>query len=203
MPAEALRVLSHVVTVHLPRADETSTTTVGETTAEVAVVKDPSPLTVAPKELFWSLGAFLVLLVLMRLVFYPKLRAGMEARQQHIATNVADASAARDAAQSEVDDYASALDKIRLEAQQRIEAAAREIESARSAKMAEVNAAVATRRAAARAEMDAARQAVSTHVAEAAREVVASAAQQVLGVAASDAAVQHAVERAMSAEVTK
>ena len=199
MPAEALWAVAHPYAV-LPRADET-TTSVAETTAEVATAKDPSPLTVAPKELFWSLGSFLVLLALMRLVFYPKLRAGVDARQGHITGTRAAAEAARAAAQSEIAEYDEALAAVRTEAQGRVDAAARTVEAERAARMAGVNAAIAERRAVANSEIDAAKAAVSSRVAEAARDVVGAATQHVLGRTADAAVLQASVDRAMGAGV--
>lgn len=192
----------------LIRADETTTTVAGsesgstEATTEVAA-SDPSPLTVAPKELFWSLGAFLVLLALMRLVFYPKLRDGMAARERAVTDRQAAAATAKAAADAEVADYEAALAGVRAEAQGRIDAAVRTLEAERSTKLAAVNAELAAQRASAAGELDAAKAAVRNDIAAATRDVVTAAAQRVLGAAPDGGAVGSAVERALSAEVVR
>ena len=62
----------HTVVVHLPQAT-------GE--AETAVEdKGPSPIAPEIKELAWGAGAFILLFVLMRLVLFPRLKQGMDAR---------------------------------------------------------------------------------------------------------------------------
>jgi F0F1-type ATP synthase membrane subunit b/b' len=209
MPAVAYVAAGDVVAVRLPRAD-TTTTVAGETaksgseatTAETTTaVKDPSPLTIAPKELFWSLGSFIVLLALMRLVFYPKLHGGMTTRQDHIATRLADADATKAAAQAEVADYQVA--ELRAEGQAKVDEANRTIDAERAAAMAEANAAIAQQRFAANAEVEAAKAAVAGGVAEAARDVVTSAAQRVLGQEPDASIVASAVDQAMSAGVAR
>ena len=210
MPTVAYVAAGAVVSVHLPQADATTTTvaaeaagaTAAETTTE-ATVKDPSPLTIAPKELLWSLGSFLVLLALMRLVFYPKLHGAMAARQDHIANRLAEADAVKASAQAEVAAYQAALAAVRAEGQARVDAANREVEAERSTKLAEANATIAERRAAATAELEAAKAAVSGHVAEAATDVVATAAGRVLGQPPDGGLVTTAVEQAMSAGVAR
>ena len=209
MPTVAYVAAGVVVSVHLPRADATTTTvaaesagaTAAETTTEATVKPDPSPLTIAPKELLWSLGSFLVLLALMRLVFYPKLHGAMAARQDHIANRLAEADAVKASAQAEVADYEAALAAVRAEGQAQVDAANREVEGERTTKMAEVNAAIAERRSAANAELDAAKAAVSGRVAEAANDVVVTAAGRVLGQAPNGGLVTSAVEQAMNAGV--
>jgi F-type H+-transporting ATPase subunit b len=211
MPAVAYVAAGDVVAVRLPRAD-TTTTVAGETaksgseatTAETTTaVKDPSPLTIAPKELFWSLGSFIVLLALMRLVFYPKLHGGMTTRQDHIATRLADADATKAAAQAEVADYQARVAELRAEGQAKVDEANRTIDAERAAAMAEANAAIAQQRFAANAEVEAAKAAVAGGVAEAARDVVTSAAQRVLGQEPDASIVASAVDQAMSAGVAR
>ena len=210
MPAVAYVAAGDVVAVRLlPRADATTTTVAGESasgsasTGTEAVVKDPSPLTIAPKELFWSLGSFIVLLVLMRLVFYPKLHGGMTSRQDHIAMRLADADATRGAAQAEVADYQSRVAELRAEGQAKVDEANRTIEAERASALAEANAAIAQQRFAANAEVEAAKAAVAGGVAEAARDVVTNAAQRVLGQAPDASIVASAVDQAMSAGVAR
>jgi len=210
MPVVAYVAAGDVVAVQLPRADTTTTTVAGETAAKgeatttaETTVKDPSPLTIAPKELFWSLGSFVVLLALMRLVFYPKLHGGMTKRQDHIAARLADADATKAAAQAEVADYQARVAELRAEGQARVDEANRTIEAERAAKMAEANAAIGQQRATANAEVDAAKAAVAGGVAEAARDVVTNAAERVLGQAPDASIVANAVDQVMSAGVAR
>jgi F-type H+-transporting ATPase subunit b len=206
MPAVAYVAAGDVVVVRLsPRADATTTTTAStsEATTAETTVKDPSPLTIAPKELFWSLGSFIVLLALMRLVFYPKLHGGMTSRQDHIATRLADADATKAAAQAEVADYQSRVAELRAEGQAKVDEANRTIEAERAAALAEAGAAIAQQRATANAEVESAKAAVAGGVAEAARDVVTNAAERVLGQAPDASIVASAVDQAMSAGVAR
>jgi F-type H+-transporting ATPase subunit b len=197
MPALAHVAAGKVVGVRLAANDgETATTVAGE-----AAPKDPSPLTVAPKELFWSLGSFLVLLALMRLVLYPRLRRGMDARQAQVTDRASEAEAIKNSAQSDIDEYSAALAAVRAEAQERVDLAARTVEAERLATMSEVNGEVARQRSAAMSDIEAAKTAVAGHVSEAARDVAGDLVRRVLGEEADAAAVAAGVERAMSAGV--
>lgn len=191
---------ARVTSVHL-RADEPAATEQeGTTTAEAGVVpEDPSPLAIELKELAWSFGAFLVLLLLMRFWLYPRVKGTMDARQANIDGALAEAESVKAAAQAEVADYQAALDEVRAEAQARIDAAAKQVEAERQARLAEVNAGIAERKAAAVAEVDAAKAAVASRVAEAASDVVSTAAAHVLGQSPSASTVSSAVQQAMSA----
>jgi F-type H+-transporting ATPase subunit b len=192
---------THVVSVHLQA--EATTTTVAESTGTEATTaadsKEPSPLKPDLKEVFWGLGSFVVLLALMRLWLYPRVKAGMDARQDHIAKGLAEAAAVRGAAEAEVADYQAALAEVRAEAQSRVDAAAREVEADRAAQLAAANSAAAERKAAAATEIDAAKAAVAGRVAEAASDVVSAAASRVLGQAPGADAVSGAVQQVMGA----
>ena len=52
----------------------------GEAHSEVEPKDGPSPIAPELKELAWGAGAFVVFAVLMRLVLYPRMKKGMEAR---------------------------------------------------------------------------------------------------------------------------
>ena len=54
-------------------ADEADTTSTGQ-----PVDTGPNPIAAEPKELLWSAGAFLVLLVVMRYFLFPRLKKGMD-----------------------------------------------------------------------------------------------------------------------------
>ena len=83
----------------------------------------PSPISPEPKELLWGLGAFLVLLIAMRLYLVPKVKKGMDARYGKIRTELETAEAMREAARAEVDAYEAQLAAVRSEASARIDAA--------------------------------------------------------------------------------
>lgn len=201
---QGARVTSVRLLADEPAATEEATTTAasGETEAGV-VAKDPSPLTVEVKELAWSLGTFLVLLLAMRLWLYPRVKAGMDARQARIDSSLSEAESVKAAAQAEVADYQAALDEVRAEAQTRIDAAAKTVEGERQAQVAAANAAIAERKSAAVVEVDAAKAAVASRVAEAASDVVATAAGHVLGQSPAATAVSAAVQQTMSAGVAR
>ena len=196
-----------LVAVRLVRADEPTTTVAGKTeTAEAAaddgthsatVEKEPSPLEVDPKELFWGLGAFLVLLALMRFVFYPRVGGAMNARSAHITQTLADADGIRDAAQSDVSAYDAKLTEIKAEAAARVDAARQTVEAERQTRLTEVNARIGTLRASALAEAEAARASVSGQVTDAAGDVVSTISRMVLGKTPDDSAVRTAVSAAM------
>lgn len=197
---QGARVTSVRLLADAPAATEEEATTTAEAGVEP---KDPSPLAVEVKELAWSFGAFLVLLVLMRFVLYPRVKGTMDARQATIDNALAEAGSVKAAAEAEVADYQAALDEVRAEAQARIDAAARQVETERQARLAEVNAAVAERKAAAVAEVEATKAAIASRVAEAASDVVSTAAAHVLGQAPAAASVNAAVQQAMSAGVSR
>ena len=66
-------------------ADTTAVpTTVADTTDTSAAPNDPSPLTIVAPELFWAGGCFTVLLILMRLVLYPRVSKATATRAQFL-----------------------------------------------------------------------------------------------------------------------
>ena len=111
----------HTVVVNVPQ-----TTGEAETTAED---KGPSPIAPEPKELLWGGGAFLVLFVLMRVVLFPRLKKGMEARYGKIRGDHETAESVRAAAKAELAAYEAELAKVKAEARQRIDAARQTLES--------------------------------------------------------------------------
>jgi F-type H+-transporting ATPase subunit b len=197
---------ARVTSVRLQADEPAATEEEGEATTTAAetgtvVPEDPSPLAIEVKELAWSFGSFLVLLLLMRFWLYPRVKGTMDARQALIDNGLAEAESVKAAAQAEVADYQAALDEVRSEGQSRIDAAAKQVEGERQAKLAEVNAAIAERKSAAVAEVEAAKAAVASRVADAASDVVNTAAGHVLGQPPSGPTVSAAVQQAMSAGV--
>ena len=103
----------------------------------------PSPIAPEPKELIWGAGSFIVFAVLMRLVLYPRMKKGMEARYASIRAGHEDADATRLAAQSEVSEYQTQLAAVRAEAATRVDAARQTLEAERQERLTEVNARIA------------------------------------------------------------
>jgi F-type H+-transporting ATPase subunit b len=133
------------------------------------------------KELAWGAGAFILLFVLMRLVIFPKLRQGMDARYGKIRGDHDTAEATRAGAKAEVAEYEAALATVKAEARVRIDAARQTLEDERSAALDEANARIATRRAEATARTDAARAAAAPHIHEAVADVSSRAAELATG----------------------
>ena len=66
-----------------------------DTHAGVEPKDGPSPIAPEMKELAWTAGAFVLFAVLMRLVLYPRLKSGMDARYAGIRGGHEGADAAR------------------------------------------------------------------------------------------------------------
>ncbi|NBU37824.1 MAG: hypothetical protein EBS32_06275 [Actinobacteria bacterium] len=121
----------HVVHVRLVQSDSTTDTTVvtgdtvaplamaasgeGEATTEVAK-SAPNPIAPESKELYWAAGSFIVLFILMRFFFFPKIKQGMEARYAGIRGNIEGADKVKADARGDVAEYEKALDAVRAEA---------------------------------------------------------------------------------------
>jgi F-type H+-transporting ATPase subunit b len=142
----------HAVVAHLSQA------------LVAAEATGPSPIAPEIKELAWGAGAFIVLFVLMRIVLFPRLKQGMDARYGKIRGDHETAEATRSAAKAEVAAYEAELASVKAEATKRIDVARQTLESERTAALAEANGRIAARRAQANAETDAARAAAEEHV---------------------------------------
>jgi F-type H+-transporting ATPase subunit b len=174
----------------------------GEEHADEEASEGPSPIVPEGKEVLWGAGAFVVLAVLVRLVLFPKLKKGMDARHELIQGELETAESTRAAAQAEVAEYQAELAKVRAEASSRADAARQTLEGERQARLAEVNAELAADRSAAVAEAEAAKSAARSQLVDAAAQVAAVAAERVLGRPVDPAAARAAVESVMSAEVS-
>jgi len=172
-----------------------------EEATEEELDEGPSPIAPEPKELLWGLGAFVVFLVLMRLVLFPRLKKGMEARYGKIQADLANAEATRAEAEREVADYQAALDTVRVEAVGRVEVARRQLEEERSAKIADANQRIAARRSAAAAEAEAAMTAARGNIEAAVADVAALTVELSVGARPDDASVSEAVGRVMGVGV--
>ncbi len=143
--------------------------------AEETVSKDPGPIVPELKELYWSIGSFVVFALLMRFWLFPKLKKGMDARYEGIRSAHESADAERSSARAEVADYEAQVAAIKAEAAREVEAARSTLEAERQAKLAEVNAKLSAQRAAAAADAQAER--------DAARDQIHSAVADVAGLA--------------------
>jgi len=180
----------HAVVVNLPR-----TTGEAETTAED---KGPSPIAPEVKELAWGAGAFFLLLILMRLVLFPRLKAGMDARYGKIRGDHQTADETRAAARAEVAEYEAELATVKAEVRQRIDVARQTLEGERTTALAAANERISARRAEAIAATEAARAAAAQHIEEAVADVSSRAAELATGRRPDPAAVSGIVSSLMA-----
>ena len=131
-----------------------------------AATEDAGPSPIAPevKELAWGAGSFIVLFVIMRLVLFPRLKQGMDARYGKIRGDHDTADSVRAAAKAEVAEYEAELATVKAEARQRIDAARVTLEGERTAALTEANARIGARRAEAMEASDAAKAAAAEHI---------------------------------------
>lgn len=169
----------------------------GTEATEAESASAPNPIAPEGKELIWGAGSFLVFLVIMRVFLFPKLKKGMDARYTGIREDFEQADATRQAAQSDVAKYESALAEVRAEAASRIDAARQAVDKERNDKIAEANTRIAAKRSAADAELAAARAKVRDQVAEAVATVTARTTQLAVGKSPDGSVVREAVQQVM------
>jgi F-type H+-transporting ATPase subunit b len=174
-----------------------------EAHSDVEPKDGPSPILPEYKELAWGSGAFIVFAVLMRLVLYPRMRKGMDARYASIRAGHEDADATRQAAQTEVSEYQTQLAALRAEAAVRVDAARQTLESERQERLAEANARIAERRAEAVAAAEAAHEAAHEQIEEAVAGLVSNITELATGKQPDGSVVSGAVASAMSAGVAR
>ncbi len=162
----------------------------------------PSPIMPEANELYWGAGAFVVLAILMRVILYPRVRRGMDARYQSIRDAYAEADSTKAGAQSEVAAYESALAGLKAEATARIDAARATLEGERSASLADANARIAARREQAAAAAAQAQAAARGDVGAAVAAVASRTVEVAIGRTPDAAVVASAVESAMSVGVS-
>jgi F-type H+-transporting ATPase subunit b len=160
--------------------------------------KDPGPIVPELKELYWSIGAFVVFALAMRFYLFPKLKKGMDARYEGIRSSHESADAARAAARAEVADYQAQVAAIKAEANREIEAARTTVETERQAKLAEVNATLSAQRNAATAEAQAERAAAEQQVHTAVADVAGLAGELATGRRPSADVVARVVSEVMA-----
>jgi F-type H+-transporting ATPase subunit b len=173
-------------------ADEADTTSTGQ-----PVDTGPNPIAAEPKELLWSAGAFLVLLVVMRYFLFPRLKKGMDQRYASIRSNIEGADQVKSSARADVANYDAAVAAVRVEAAARVDAARQTLDKERTARLSEVNARIATARAEADAANNAARAAGQAQVATAVATVVAQAAELASGSRPEKSVVDQVVKQVM------
>lgn len=173
-------------------ADDAETTSTGQ-----PVDTGPNPIAAEPKELLWSAGAFLVLLVVMRYFLFPRLKKGMDERYASIRSNIEGADQVKSSARADVANYDAAVAAVRVEAAARVDAARQTLDNERTARLSEVNARIATARADADAANNAARAAGQAQVATAVATVVAQAAELASGTRPEQSVVDQVVKQVM------
>jgi F-type H+-transporting ATPase subunit b len=180
----------HTVAVHLPQTH----------VAAAATTEDAGPSPIAPevKELAWGAGSFIVLFVLMRIVLFPRLKQGMDARYGKIRGDHDTADATRAEAKSELAAYEVELATVKAEARQRIDAARQLLESERTTALTEANARIAARRAEAVAAAEAARAAAAGHIQAAVADVSSRAVELATGHRPDESAVTEIVSSLMA-----
>ena len=153
----------HAVVLNVPQSHVAAATTTEDA--------GPSPIAPEVKELAWGGGSFVVLFVLMRLVLFPRLKKGMDARYGKIRGDHETADQVRAAAKAEVVAYEAELASVKAEARQRIDAARVTLESERTAALAEANARIAARRSEAIAAIEGAKAAAAGQIQAAVADV--------------------------------
>ena len=154
------------VTVTTTAAGHSVVLNLPHSSVAAAATEDAGPSPIAPevKELAFGAGSFIVLFVIMRLVLFPRLKQGMDARYGKIRGDHETADSVRAAAKAEVAAYEAELATVKAEARQRIDAARVTLEGERTAALTEANARIGARRAEAKAAADAAKAAAAEHI---------------------------------------
>jgi len=118
-----VRFVSESSDTTVPATEELTTTAnpAAETVAEEVEDTGPNPISPEPKELVWGAGSFIVLLILMRLFLFPRIKKGMDARYAEIRGAHESADAMKAGAQADVASYEQALASVRAEAAARID----------------------------------------------------------------------------------
>ncbi|MBK5331865.1 MAG: hypothetical protein JJD93_07835 [Ilumatobacteraceae bacterium] len=168
--------------------------------AAAATTEDAGPSPIAPevKELAWGAGSFIVLFVIMRIVLFPRLKQGMDARYGKIRGDHETAETIRAAAKAEVAAYEAELATVKAEVRQRIDAARVMLESERTAALADANARIGARRAEAIAALEAARAAAAGQIQVAVADVSSRVTELATGRRPDPAAVTSVVASLMA-----
>lgn len=157
----------------------------------------PNPIAPEMKEILWSFIPFLIFLVVMRYVLYPRLRKGMDARYEGIRSDIEGADTAKADARADVAKYEAALVEVRAEAAAKLDAARATVDQERSRAVAEANARIASKKAEAEAAAAAERAAVKDQISAAVASVATAATSMAVGKPADPNVVSQAVSQAM------
>ena len=128
----------------------------------------------------WGLGSFLVLVLLMRVWLFPKLKKGMDARYAKTQGDLQAAERIRQEAAEDVARYQAAIAEANAEAARLLEIARQEVDADRNAKVTAANARIGERRAAAAAEVEAARRAALASTEPIVLEIAVTATERIL-----------------------
>jgi F-type H+-transporting ATPase subunit b len=191
VPVVVIRVATTGYSVVVPRQETGTTTT--------SIKEPPNPILPVPKEMAWGLGSFLVLVVLMRVALFPKLKKGMNARYAKTQADLEAAERIREEAAADVARYQAAIAEANAEAARLLEAARHEVDADRTGKITAANARIAELRAAAAAEIEAARQRALASTEPIVLSIAATAAERILGVPLDRDAVRPIVAEIVSA----
>ena len=165
--------------------------------AAVAENTGPNPISPEMKELQWGAGSFIVLLILMRLVLFPRLKKGMDARYAGIRSDHQEADAAKSGARADVVAYETALNDVRAQAATRIDAARQTLDTERQSQLAQVNSRIAARRAQADDRASAVKAAGRGQISDAVTAIATRAGEIASGRTPDAAVVKQAVVSAM------
>ena len=157
----------------------------------------PNPIAPEMKEILWSFIPFLIFLVVMRYVLYPRLRKGMDARYEGIRGDLEGADAAKTDARADVAKYEATLVEVRAEAAAKLDAARATVDQERSRAVADANARIAAKKAEAEAAAAAERAAVKDQISAAVATVATAATSMAVGKPADPNVVSQAVSQAM------
>lgn len=165
--------------------------------AAVAETTGPNPISPEMKELQWGAGSFIVLFILMRLVLFPRLKKGMDARYAGIRSDHEDADAAKSGARADVLAYETALNDVRAQAATRIDAARQTLDNERQSQLTQVNSRIAARRAEADDRASALKAASRGQISDAVAAIATRAGEIAAGRTPDAAVVKQAVVSAM------
>lgn len=170
-----------------------------EATGEAATEEKSIPNPIAPemKEILWSFIPFLIFLVVMRYVLYPRLRKGMDDRYEGIRDDLEGADTAKTDARADVAKYEAALVEVRAEVAAKLDAARLTVDQERSRAVADANARIAAKKAEAEAVAAAERAAVKDQISAAVATVATAATSAAVGKQADPGVVSQAVSQAM------
>jgi len=142
--------------------------------------KAPNPILPSTDELFWGIGAFLVVLFFMWKFAYPAVRKTMNDRTERIRTNLDNAERVRTEAETILEDYQRQLNDARSEANRIIEEARQTADSLRRDLMTRAEAEVAELRQRSQDDMRASQERALAELRAAVADIAIQAAEVVV-----------------------